>query len=273
VSSSGRRCPIFCVDAFTDEPFRGNPAAVCLLDQPLDAAAMQRVAAELNLSETAFVVPRHDGFDLRWFTPTTEVELCGHATLASAHVLYESGRLAGDEPARFHTRWRGELVGSSAGDGIALDFPAAASTVVDPPPGLAAALRVDPVVVGENDLHHVVEVAEATTVRRLAPDLGALTTLRGVEAVCVTAAGDEPGIDFVSRYFAPRHGVDEDPVTGSAHTSLGPWWAERLGRNGLVGRQVSARGGTVRVEVGAPSPGRVTLVGGAVTVWRGELLA
>jgi PhzF family phenazine biosynthesis protein len=268
-----RTRPIFCVDAFTDEPFRGNPAAVCLLDQPLDEVAMQRVAAELNLSETAFVVPRDDGFGLRWFTPTTEVELCGHATLASAHVLYESGRLGTGASARFHTRWRGELVGTKASDMIELDFPGAASKVVDAPPGLAAALGVEPTIVGVNDLHHVVEVADAAVVRAAMPDTEALARLDGVEGVALTAAGDEPGVDFVSRYFAPRYGIPEDPVTGSAHTSLGPWWAERLGRTRLVGRQVSARGGTVCVEVDAPSPGRVVLAGHAVTVWRGELLA
>jgi predicted PhzF superfamily epimerase YddE/YHI9 len=267
-----RSCPLFCVDAFTDEPFRGNPAAVCLLDHPMDEASMQRIAAELNLSETAFVVPRDDGFGLRWFTPTTEVELCGHATLASAHVLYESGRLDQDAPARFHTRWRGELVGARTSEMIELDFPAAASTVIDAPPGLTDALGVEPVVVGVNDLHHVVEVADAATVRAATPDISALVCVSGVEGVALTAAGDEPGIDFVSRYFAPRYGIPEDPVTGSAHTSLGPWWAERLGRTQLVGRQLSARGGTVHVEVDAPASGRVTLAGHAVTVWRGELL-
>ncbi|HEY3189234.1 MAG TPA: PhzF family phenazine biosynthesis isomerase [Solirubrobacteraceae bacterium] len=268
-----RRIPIACVDAFADEAFRGNPAAVCLLDRPLDDAFMQSVAAELNLSETAFVVTRDDVFDLRWFTPTTEVELCGHATLASAHVLYETERLARDRPARFRTRWRGELVATSADDGIALDFPAAPARAVDAPPGLAAALGAEPIAIGLNDLHHVVELADAATVRALTPDIAALASLSGVEGLAVTAAGDEPGVDFVSRYFAPKYGIDEDPVTGSAHTSLGPWWAERLGRTHVVGRQVSARGGTVRVEVDAPAPGRVTLAGRAVTVWHGELLA
>jgi predicted PhzF superfamily epimerase YddE/YHI9 len=265
--------PIFCVDAFTDEPFRGNPAAVCLLEEPLSDAVMQKVAVELNLSETAFVVARDDGFDLRWFTPTVEVELCGHATLASAHVLFETGRLAIGDTARFHTRWRGELRGTSTPDGVELDFPAAVSTPVDPPPGLADALGAAPVAVGVNDLHHVVELADAATVRSLAPEMSALSDVEGVEAVAVTATGDEAGIDFVSRYFAPRFGIPEDPVTGSAHTSLGPWWAARLGRGELVGRQVSARTGTVRVFVDRPAAGRITLTGRAVTVWRGELLA
>jgi PhzF family phenazine biosynthesis protein len=273
VTPPGARCPISCVDAFTDEAFRGNPAAVCVLDEPLDEAPMQRIAAELNLSETAFVVPKDGAFDLRWFTPTTEVELCGHATLASAHVLYESARLAADQPARFRTRWRGELVATATGDGIALDFPAAVESPVDAPPGLAAALGVTPVAAGMNDLHHVVEVSDAAVVRELVPDIPALAALSDVHAVCVTAPGDADGVDFVSRYFAPRYGIDEDPVTGSAHTSLGPRWAARLGRTHLVGRQVSTRGGTVRVEVDAPAPGRVLLTGHAVTIWQGELVA
>jgi predicted PhzF superfamily epimerase YddE/YHI9 len=271
VTTQRALCPVFCVDAFTDQAFRGNPAAVCLLQQPLGDATMLDIAAELNLSETAYVVARHDGFDLRWFTPTTEVELCGHATLASAHVLFEQGVLESGQAARFHTRRRGELTGLFAPDRIELDFPAAPADETDAPPGLDAALRAEPVIVGVNDLHHVVELADAETVRGLAPDISRLAGLAGVEAVCVTAAGDEPGVDFVSRYFAPRYGIDEDPVTGSAHTSLGPWWAERLGRARLVGRQVSARGGTVHVEVDSPAPGRVTLGGRAVTVWRGEL--
>jgi len=271
ISPAFPSCPIFCVDAFTDQPFHGNPAAVCLLDAAFDEQRMLAIAAELNLSETAFVVPQRDGFGLRWFTPTVEVELCGHATLASAHVLFETGRVAPSEPTRFHTRWKGELVGTAVGGRVALDFPAAPSTPVDTPSGLATALGADPIAVGVNDLHHVVEVADAAIVRALAPDTAAVAAVDGVSAVAVTAPGDEPGVDFVSRYFAPRHGIDEDPVTGSAHTSLGPWWSERLGRTELVGRQVSARSGTVHVTVDAPAPGRVTLTGSAVTVWRGDL--
>jgi predicted PhzF superfamily epimerase YddE/YHI9 len=263
--------PIFCVDAFTDEPFRGNPAAVCLLDETLPDARMHEIAAELNLSETAFVVRRGDGYDLRWFTPAVEVELCGHATVASTHVLVETGRVAPGEPACFETRWRGQLVGTAVGNMIELDLPAAASTIVAAPPGLADALGAEPVMVGVNDLHHVVELADAAGVRGLAPDMAALATVEGVSAVVVTAAADETGFDFVSRYFAPRHGIDEDPVTGSAHTSLGPWWAARLGRTDVIGRQVSARTGIVRVRVDQPGAGRVTLAGQAVTVWRGEL--
>lgn len=268
--------PLFCVDAFTLEPFQGNPAAVCLLDAPLPESRMQAVAAELNLSETAFVVAPpdpgvDDGYGLRWFTPTQEVVLCGHGTLASAHVLFETGRHRG-ESVRFHTRWRGTLVATRSGERIALDFPAAPSPVTPAPPGLEAALGSEAIAVGVNDLHHVVELADATTVRDLAPDLDALAAVGPVEAVVVTARADEPDVDFVSRYFAPRHGIAEDPVTGSAHTSLGPWWAERLGRDELVGKQVSTRTGIVHVTVGRPTPERVTLTGDARTVWRGELL-
>lgn len=257
------------IDVFTTEAFRGNPAAVCLLDADLDDDRMQAIAAEMNLSETAFVVARGDGFGLRWFTPTQEARLCGHATLASARALWESGRLALDAPARFQTRWKGELVATRAGDAIAVDFPAAPTEPVDVPDGLADALGVAPVAVGVNDLHHVVEVADEVTVRGLAPDPDALATV-DVEAVTVTAASDDPAFDFVSRYFAPRHGIVEDPVTGSAHTGLGPWWAAKLAKTELVGHQVSAREGIVRVTVG-PDPGRVTLRGNAVTIWTGEL--
>jgi PhzF family phenazine biosynthesis protein len=256
-----------CVDAFTTEAFAGNPAAVCVTDTPFDDAYMQALAAELNLSETAFVVTGEHGFGLRWYTPTVEVVLCGHGTLASAHALWESGRVAAGSPIRFHTRWKGELVAIRAGRGVALDFPAAHSSPVATPTGLADALGADPVAVGENDLHHVVELADETTVRALQPDLEALETVE-VSAVVVTAPSDDPAYDFVSRYFAPRHGIAEDPVTGSAHTSLGPWWAERLGKVDLVGHQVSTRGGVVGVVVGTD---RVTLTGDAVTVWRGEL--
>jgi PhzF family phenazine biosynthesis protein len=266
------RCPIFCVDAFTDEPFRGNPAAVCLLDAPLDDDRMLAIAAEMNLSETAFVVDDGDGFGLRWFTPTTEVELCGHATLASTHVLRQTERIAAGDPARFRTRWKGELVGVAYDDVIELDLPAARSHPIEPPVGLADALGADVRVAAVNELHTIVELADAAAVRAVAPDFVALAAVVGVEAVAVTAAGDEPSVDFVSRYFAPRHGIDEDPVTGSAHTSLGPWWADKLGRRSLIGHQVSARGGMVHVAVDAPTAGRVTLGGHAVTVWRGKLL-
>jgi predicted PhzF superfamily epimerase YddE/YHI9 len=261
--------PLFGVDAFTAAAFAGNPAAVCLLDGDAwpDDTWCGAVAAELNLSETAFVLPGGDGFGLRWFTPTVEVELCGHATLASAHVLWAAGRLAGDAPARFHTRG-GVLVATRSGDHVVLDFPALASVRCPAPPGLEAALGVPARAVARNPYHLLVEVDGAATVRALTPDLAGLA---GVDAtgVCVTAPGDRAGIDFVSRFFAPRAGIPEDPVTGSAHCALGPWWAPRLGRGSLIGEQVSRRGGIVHVRVDGS---RVQLAGQAVTVWRGELL-
>jgi PhzF family phenazine biosynthesis protein len=239
------------VDAFTDQPFSGNPAAVCRLEAPASEGWMQAVAAEMNLSETAFVVGRPDGDrDLRWFTPTTEVDLCGHATLATASVLGGG---------RFHTR-SGVLTCAVADDGwVAMDFPADPPTPCPAPAGLLEALGVEAdqvveVLAGATDL--VVVVPEAGTVRALTPDLGGLTAL-DVRAVVVTAPGDRPGVDCVSRVFGPRVGIPEDPVTGSAHCTLAPWWASRLGRDRLVGEQASRRGGTVtmwrhgdRVEIG-----------------------
>jgi PhzF family phenazine biosynthesis protein len=257
-----------CVDAFTSQPFRGNPAAVCLLDVAVGDDWMQALAAEMNLSETAFVLACDTGFDLRWFTPTTEVDLCGHATLASAHLLWESGRLPRGAPARFHTRSMGDLVATLDADGIALDLPAAVSSEVPEPRGLADALGAPLVAVARNDLHHLVELADARTVRNLRPDLGALRAV-DVEAVTVTARSDDPAFHFVSRYFAPRYGIPEDPVTGAAHTSLGPWWAQRLGTTDLTALQCSPRGGTLRVLVLGD---RVTLIGRAVTIWHGQLI-
>ena len=255
------------VDAFTDQPFRGNPAAICFLDHERDDRWMQSLAVEMNLSETAFVLAREDAYDLRWFTPATEVELCGHATLASAHALWETGRHPADAPVRFETRWKGALVASKAGDGIKLDFPSTPSVACDTPDGLTDALGVEINATLVNDLHHVVHVESEHDVRALAPDFGALNAV-DVEAVAVTAPADNPEFDFVSRYFAPKYGVDEDPVTGSAHTSLGPYWGERLRKRELTAQQVSARGGVVRVVL---RDERVDLIGNAVTVWRGEL--
>ncbi len=261
--------PLFGVDAFTASAFGGNPAAVCLLDGDTwpDDQWCGAVAAELNLSETAFVLPGGDGFGLRWFTPTVEVELCGHATLASAHVLWTTGRLTADAPARFHTR-SGALGATRAGEHVVLDLPALAPVRCAAPPGLEAALGV-PVRAAAHNAHHLlVEVDTAATVRDLTPDLGAIARL-DVTGVCVTAPGDRTGVDFVSRFFAPRVGIPEDPVTGSAHCALGPWWAPRLGRDQLVGEQLSRRGGLVHVRLDGD---RIQVAGQAVTVWRGELL-
>ena len=257
------------VDAFTREPFGGNPAAVCVLPRPADPAWMQRVAREMNLSETAFLVGRESGgYDLRWFTPAVEVDLCGHATLASAHVLWEDGHLSPSDPAVFHTR-SGRLSAMRRGDWIEMDFPAEPAESAPAPEGLAEALGAEPVHFGRNRFDCLVEVDSEETVRGLAPDIRGLAALP-VRGVIVTARGETAEFDFVSRFFAPRAGVDEDPVTGSAHCCLGPYWLGRLGRDAFTAWQASARGGVVKVTVEGD---RVLLSGQAVTVLRGELLA
>ena len=255
------------VDAFSDKPYSGNPAAVCILEEPRSADWMQSVAMEMNLSETAFLVREGDAFRLRWFTPSVEVDLCGHATLASAHVLWESGQLRTDERALFDTR-SGRLSAARQDEWIVLDFPAKPGTATEPPAGLIESLGVEPVAVQRNAFDYLVEIEDAQQVRALDPDI---TRLSGVQTrgVIVTARGDEPGVDFISRFFAPASGVAEDPVTGSAHCALGPYWAAKLGKNTLIGYQASRRGGFVRVEV---KNDRVLLGGKAVTVLRGELL-
>jgi PhzF family phenazine biosynthesis protein len=259
--------PIIQVDAFTARPFAGNPAAVCLLAEPQEDRWLQNVAMEMNLSETAFLLPAADGFNLRWFTPAAEVDLCGHATLASAHVLWEEGRLKPGEQARFHTR-SGLLTADRAGDFIELDFPVKPEVPADPPADMLRALGVAARYVGRSDYDFLVEVASETEVRACAPDFGQLKAVpaRGV-IVTARAAGGE--YDFVSRFFAPQVGVNEDPVTGSAHCCLAPFWAARLGKEEMVGYQASARGGVVRVRLAG---NRVKLGGQAVTVLKGELV-
>ena len=257
------------VDAFTNKPFAGNPAAVCVLPVAADAAWMQRVAREMNLSETAFLVLRPNReFDLRWFTPAVEVDLCGHATLASAHVLWEEGHLPADAPAVFHTR-SGRLSATRRAGWIEMDFPAEPAEFVPAPAGLADALGAEPEWIGRNRFDYLVEVDTQATVERLAPDFARLKKLE-TRGVIVTARADADGVDFVSRFFAPGTGVDEDPVTGSAHCCLGPFWQQRLGRDAFTARQVSERGGLVKVIVRCD---RVLLLGQAVTVLRGDLLA
>src|SRR5450755_89965 len=255
------------VDAFTSKPFAGNPAAVCILSEAPEEAWMRDVAREMNLSETAFLVPREGGYHLRWFTPSVEIDLCGHATLASAHVLWEEGHLAAGEQARFHTR-SGLLLADRSGDWIELDFPAKTEQAVEPPRDLVAALGVKPVYVGRNQFDYLVEVESAAVVRGAQPDFTALRKLP-VRGIILTARSDTPEFDFISRFFAPGSGVDEDPVTGSAHTCLGPYWGKRLGKMEFVAYQASARGGVVRVRCGDD---RVYLGGQAVTVMHGELM-
>lgn len=260
--------PIVQVDAFTDTPFRGNPAGVCVLDEPRTTEWMQSVAAEMNVAETAFLEPRADGFGLRWFTPLVEVDLCGHATVASAHVLWETGRLPPSAQARFHTR-SGLLTADRRGTWIELDFPATPAVVTEPRPAIAAALGVTPKWTGRSRFDYLLEVESEEAVRRVTPDLGALATV-DTRGVIVTAPATAPEYDFVSRFFAPRAGIDEDPVTGSSHCCLGPYWAPRVGKQEMTGYQASARGGIVRVRLDGD---RVHLGGHAVTVLRGVLIA
>lgn len=257
---------IYIVDAFTDTPFAGNPAAVCLLDQVVDDSWKQKVASEMNLSETAFLVSQSEGaWGLRWLTPTIEVDLCGHATLASAHVLWSEIGI-GQEVLRFHTR-SGWLAARSEEDWIVLDFPADPPALIEAPDGLAEALGVTPESVyrGREDL--LVVLGQADVVRGLKPDIRGLAEL-DVRGVMVTAPGNGREHDFVSRFFGPRAGIPEDPVTGSAHCTLGPYWGERLGKSELQGFQASARGGVVGVRLMGE---RVELLGKAITTLRGRL--
>ena len=258
------------VDAFTSHPFRGNPAAVCVMDAPRPDAWMQAVAAEMNLSETAFLTPEADGYRLRWFTPTVEVDLCGHATLASAHVLWTEGHLATDVQARFHTR-SGLLTADWRDGWIELDFPATPAVAVAEPDLIAAlveALGVTPLSIGRSQFDLLVEVAAPEQVRAIAPDFARLTAL-DARGIIVTSRGEDD-VDFVSRFFGPRAGINEDPVTGSAHCCLAPFWADKLGKETFLARQVSARGGEIRVTRAGD---RVRLAGQAVTVLRGTLYA
>lgn len=267
---------IIQVDAFTSQPFAGNPAAVCVLPTPQDPQWMQNVAQEMNLSETAFLVKQIGGFDLRWFTPTTEVDLCGHATLASAHVLWSEGHLAPDAEARFQTR-SGLLTAnlqaqSSKERWIELNFPAILTVAVPVPPNLSAALGVSIEQVYEGALGLVVEVDSEATVRNIQPNFELLKTIP-CHGVIVTSQADATSrvnsFDFVSRYFAPNFGINEDPVTGSAHCCLAMFWHDRLHKTEFLAYQASARGGIMKVRCEGD---RVFLGGQAITVLRGELL-
>ena len=257
---------IFQVDAFTDKAFAGNPAAVCILTEPRDDAWMQDLAREMNLSETAFLSRQEDGFNLRWFTPALEVALCGHATLASAHILWEIGLVSPEEPARFHTL-SGLLTAERKGDWIELNFPATPDQPATAPPRLEQALGLTPKYTGKSKFDYLFEVETEDSVRNLKPDFTLLKTIQ-VRGVMVTSRAASSGYDFVSRFFAPGSGIDEDPVTGSAHCCLGPFWSQRLGKDELIAYQASRRGGTVRVRV---SGERVYLSGQAITILCGEL--
>lgn len=261
------RLPIVQVDAFTERPFEGNPAAVCVVAQELPERVMQQIAAEMNLSETAFLWPEADGYRLRWFTPTVEVDLCGHATLASAHTLWSEGHLLAEREARFHTR-SGLLTARRAGGLIELNFPAIAEQPAEPPPGLIEALGIEPVYVGLGTFDYLVEVADERVLREMTPDFGRLRAVKA-RGVIVTCRGESPAFDFLSRFFAPQAGIDEDPVTGSAHCCLAPFWGRRLSGDKMVAYQASWRGGVVHVQL---AEDRVILGGAAVTVLRGELV-
>ena len=256
------------VDAFAEKPFSGNPAAVCLLDdERRDETWMQLVAREMNLSETAFLVRRDDGFGLRWFTPLVEVSLCGHATLASAHFLWEQRHVMPDQPARFFTR-SGTLTAQKKGTAIEMDFPASPATSVSVLDELESALGIKARYAGRSDFDYLVEVENEEAVRSFKPDFEKISRLKA-RGVILTSRASGSGYDFVSRFFGPAVGIDEDPVTGSAHCCLGPFWKERLGRDDLLGFQASARGGFVRTRCAGD---RVFISGHAVTVLRGELV-
>jgi PhzF family phenazine biosynthesis protein len=253
------------VDAFTNKPFAGNPAAVCVLPEPRAEDWMRDVAREMNLSETAFLHPQNGGFSLRWFTPAVEVALCGHATLASAHVLWQDGHLPKAETARFHTK-SGLLTAAQNGAWIEMDFPATPNEPAESPAGLVEALGVKPLYVGKNKFDYLVEVDSEATLRGLEPDHSTLRKLP-VRGIIVTARGKD--YDFVSRFFAPGSGIDEDPVTGSAHCALGPYWAAKLGKTAFRAFQASPRGGEVGVRL---EGNRAILLGQAVTVLHGDLV-
>ena len=258
---------IYHVDAFTDRPFSGNPAAVVPLTDFADDQRLQSIAAEMNLAETAFVVSRGGHFDLRWFSPTLEVDLCGHATLAAAHVLWETKRLLRTADAIFQTR-SGRLVARVAQDGIELIFPSLPLREVVAPAGLIDSLGINPIYVGSSKFDYLVQVATAAEVRNTSVDFAKLALIE-TRGVIVTAVSDNPDYDFVSRFFAPAAGIDEDPATGSSHCVLGPFWQTKLGRSSLRAYQASARGGklTLRVE-----GDQTHLFGRAITIIRGRLL-
>jgi PhzF family phenazine biosynthesis protein len=255
------------VDAFTSSPFRGNTAAVCFPDGPADAVWMQQVAAELKHSETAFLFPEGEKWNLRWFTPEKELELCGHATLAAAFILWETNRVPKDRAIEF-TTLSGPLTVKQDADWISMDFPAEPATASMSIPGLGQALGVEPLYTGRNRFDILVELPLADDVCDLDPDFEALSAIK-TRGIIVTAASDIPHVDFVSRFFAPSVGVPEDPVTGSAHCCLAPYWGEKLGKTEMTGFQCSGRGGSVRMTLMGD---RVILEGHAVHVFSGKLL-
>ena len=259
--------PLFHVDAFTERPFSGNPAAVCILPAWKEDGWLQAVAAEMNLSETAFLVQQPGHWDLRWFTPKVEVDLCGHATLASAHVLWHQGLAGATEQIRFSTK-SGILKASLTGDDIELDFPLKPEQPAEAPAGLLEALGVQARYVGRSQFDFLVEVDSEAVLRKMTPDFMKLATVQ-VSGIIVTSRAADPRFDFISRFFAPAAGIDEDPVTGSAHCCLADFWRKRLGKSEFVAFQASARGGVVKVRVEGD---RAFLGGRAVIVAKGEFV-
>lgn len=259
---------IYQVDAFTDRPFSGNPAGVCILHSPADSDWMQKVAREMNLSETAFLFRENGGYNLRWFTPTVEVDLCGHATLASAHVLWQEKYLREDQEAKFYTN-SGNLSAKMNGNWIDLNFSVESDTETLPPEGLFKALGVKALYVGKNRFDYIVEVESEKILRNIEPDFILLGKVLG-RVIIVTSLSDTNEFDFVSRCFAPRVGVNEDPVTGSAHCCLGPYWMNRLGKSEFNAYQASARGGILKIRI---EGNRIIIGGQAVTIFNGNLIA
>jgi PhzF family phenazine biosynthesis protein len=258
---------IYQVDAFAEKVFKGNPAGVCILAEPMEEQLMQNIAMEMNLAETAFLYRQENGFNLRWFTPETEVDLCGHATLASAHILWETGVLDAGCEAVFFTK-SGRLSARKDGEYIILDFPAEADVQIDTPEDIIKSLGVPVVYTGQNRMDYIIEVDNEVTVRTLKPDLEIMKRLK-TRGVIVTSRSASPEYDFVSRFFAPGVGIPEDPVTGSAHCCLGPYWKRRLGKDKMIACQASKRGGILTVTVDGD---RVYIGGKAVTVFCAELL-
>lgn len=258
---------LYQVDAFAGAPFKGNPAGVCVLGGPAGEQWMQDMAMEMNLSETAFLHPAEGGYNLRWFTPKAEVSLCGHATLASAHVLWETGELAEEAAAVFFTK-SGRLAAEKEGGRIVLDFPAREYGIAENGADVARALGANVLRLAKarNNEVYLAELNDEAAVRSVCPDMEAIVRA-GIRGVIVTARAESAAYDFVSRFFAPLIGIPEDPVTGSAHCFLGPYWRDMLGKPAFTARQVSRRGGELRVEVRG---GRVRIGGTAVTVFKLE---
>ncbi|MFW6269128.1 MAG: PhzF family phenazine biosynthesis protein [Bacillota bacterium] len=256
---------IYIVDAFAEKAFQGNPAAVCIMESKTTDEYMQQVAAEMNLSETAFLHEKEDGYSLRWFTPEAEVDLCGHATLASAHVLWEEEKLETGEIS-FFTK-SGVLTINKSENWIKMNFPLEVEEESSPPEELVEGLGVDIKYTGKNRLDYLVEAENEAVVKNLNPDFSLLKKVNS-RGVIVTSKSERAGIDFVSRCFYPALGVDEDPVTGSAHCCLGPYWKDILNKKELTARQISSRGGILKLTILRE---RIIIAGQAITTLRGEL--